>query len=139
METLVNNNVLRFHPLFISMSYEVTDYYAINPTDSIQKIVDRINSYTKEYRSLCAEYKFDWIHKLYNRSLTRDDSEFKLGDSLICVIQVFLNPGMALFETVLRGFDGNSRFEIVSEITRINLYGNQSHCIQYVLYFEDCF
>ena len=108
---------------------EVQDFYAIKPKVTIEKIVNRINSFTEKYRSKCAEYSFESIHKLYNRSLTRNDTEFKLGDSLIYILQLHVNPGRALFETALRSYNNSTRFEIIGDITRINLYGNQSHCL----------
>ena len=107
----------------------VTNFDVINPIDTIPMIVNRINSFTEDYRSKCAEYSIDSIKKLSLRTLSSTDTEYKLGDSHIYVIQLILNPGNALFETVLRSFDKNSRFEIIDKIIRINLYGNQSHCL----------
>ena len=118
---------------------EIDEFDVIRPDYTIPKVMAKIRLYTDELRDKCAEYEFHSIHKLFLRGMTRNDSEFKLGDSLIYIIQLFVNPGMALFETVLRGFDQNTRFEVINEITRINLYGNQSHCLNDKILNNYCF
>ena len=118
---------------------EINDFDVIKPDTTVYKIVDRINSFTKHLRNKCSEYVLKSIHKLYERSYSRTDSEYQLGDSKIFIVQIYVDPGEALFETVLRGFKDNTKFEIIGEITRINLYGKQADCLNDKLLNNYCF
>ena len=118
---------------------EIKDYDIIKPKQTIPKIVKKLISFTSGVRSKCAEYVFHSIHKLYERSISRTDETYNLGDSKIFIIQLYVNPGMALFETVLRSYPKENKFEIIGEITRINLYGKQPHCLNDKLLNSFCF
>ena len=118
---------------------EINDFDVIKPNTTVHKIVDRINSFTKHLRNKCSEYELKSIHKLYERSYSRTDAEYQLGDSKIFIVQNYIDPGEALFETVLRNFKNDTQFEIIGEITRINLYGKQADCLNDKLLNNYCF
>ena len=116
------------------------DYSVIKPNDTIPKIIKSINWYSRDYRIKCTEYKFAAIEKLYLRKLTRTLSEDELGDdSQLYIVQLYVNPGMALFETLIKGKDRNTKFDVFKEINRINIYGNQSHCISHKFIKNYCY
>ena len=118
---------------------EITDFELLQPRYTIPKIIKKIESFTESVRQKCAVYKLESIHKLYKRSFSRTDSEYQMGNSMILILQLYLKPGHALFEIVLRGYDNNTRFEVIGEITRINLYGKQAHCLNDKLLNNYCF
>jgi hypothetical protein len=66
------------------------------------------------------------------------DQNFKVFETKIYLTQVFLKPGKALFESTVKSF-GNKRIEVIGNISRINRYGNQSHCIQNSFLEKYCF
>ncbi len=71
----------------------------------------------------------DSIHAAYERSISKTgDENFVITGVKTYLIQVLLKPGKALFESTVKSFD-NNRYEIIGDISRINRYGNQSHCI----------
>ena len=112
----------------------VEDIQTIIPNQTIPKILKKINSYSEKFRSICAEYEFEAIKNIYMRNVSRTDKEDKLGNSQFYNVQMILKPGHALFEGMLRSYDNMSRFELISDLTRISLYGNQSHCF----HCDDC-
>ena len=83
------------------------------------------------FREKCIEYKFESIYKVYNRSNSRNDKKYSLGNSEFYLIQLYVNPGMALFETLIKRNATKHKidFKVISDITRINRYGEQSICI----------
>ena len=118
---------------------EIKDYDIIKPKQTIPKIMAKLHSFRFGLWSKCAKYVFHSIHKLYERSISRTDEEYNLGDSKIFIIQLYVNPGMALFETVLRSYLNETKFKIIGEIARINLYGVQPHCLNDKLLNNYCF
>ena len=118
---------------------EINDFDVIKPNTTVTKIVEKINSYTDHLRNKCSEFHFKSINKLYERIVSRTDTEYQLGDSSIFIIQIYVNPGEALFETVIRNFDNNTKTEVVGEMSRINLYGKQADCLKDKLLKNYCF
>ena len=101
--------------------------------DEITKIVDKINSYHEAYRGKCASYVFEKFLRVYQRI---SSGFFEYQEFLI---QVYLNPGMALFETVVRRYTKTNRFEVLDEISRINRYGQHSYCIDHKIVANYCY
>ena len=114
----------------------VLDYEVIHPNETIPKIVGTINSYSKVSRKKCVEYEFVKIKSLYNR--VNSGSGVSQGSSVF-LIQIYVNPGMALFDAILKGFDNNKMFRIADNVIRISKYGNQSHCISHKIIKNYCF
>ena len=104
----------------------VLDYEVIHPNETIPEILSTINFYSENYRKECVEYKFEKIHRIYNRVNQRYQGK---SDSKLYIIHVYVNPGMALFEMLVEGREGNTGFNVNIDFARINKYGNQSHCI----------
>jgi hypothetical protein len=92
-------------------------------------VVDTINSLTKSLRNDCVSFELDSIHAAYERSISKiGDNYFSITGVKTYLIQVLVKPGKALFESTVKSFY-NKRYEIIGDISRINRYGNQSHCI----------
>jgi hypothetical protein len=49
-----------------------------------------------------------------------------------------VKPGKALFESTVHKIGGKN-FEVIGDISRINKYGNQSHCIHNPFLEKYCF
>ena len=112
--------------------YEETpifDSSVIKASETVPKIVDKINEMTEKFRSKCTKFVFRAINAIYKRMNHLKTEKDDLGKSQSFIVQLYVSPGMALFETVIKRTDKKSGFEILGEITRINRYGNQSHCI----------
>ncbi|CAG2110461.1 unnamed protein product, partial [Medioppia subpectinata] len=118
----------------------VTDYRPFYMSGIIGQIVNKINSLTDSVREMCAKYEYESIARVYQRENARKDSEYSLGNTTYHIVQMFMNPGKALFETVIKGVNGTAaNMTIVGEISRINRYGNQSHCINDKILKNYCF
>jgi hypothetical protein len=61
------------------------------------------------------------------------DNNFGITGIKTYLIQVLVKPGKALFEFTLRSFD-NERYQIISHISTINRYGNQSSLLETYCY-----
>jgi predicted deacetylase len=104
-----------------------------------KKIVEKINSLTNYLRPKCSEFEFESIHAAYERLITSTgDENFKKLNVKTFLIQVIVKPGEGLFESTVKSFD-NKRFEVIGDISRINSYGNQSHCIHNSFLERYCF
>ncbi len=49
-----------------------------------------------------------------------------------------MKPGEAFFESTVQR-NGDKNFEVIGDISRINRYGNQSHCIHNSFLEKYCF
>ncbi|XP_054164693.1 uncharacterized protein LOC128962340 [Oppia nitens] len=108
----------------------VTDYQPFYRSGIIGQIVDHLNSLTDLYRYMCSTFKFHSVYRIYQRENSRNDSEYLLGQQVFYIIQLYVNPGMALFETVVKSLSTRSaNYTMIGKINRINRYGNQSDCI----------
>ena len=78
---------------------ELKDFEVIETNKTVPKIVEKINEKTAKVRNNCSEYEFQSIHKLYERVLNPTDNSKSIRTF---IIHVYLNPGKALFETIVR-------------------------------------
>jgi hypothetical protein len=106
------------------------------------KVVEKINSLTESVKSECVRFELDSIHAAYERihSNTSDsnfENIFTKGIKTY-LIQVYVKPGKAFFESTVKMFDENN-IEVIGDISRINKYGNQSHCIHNPFLEKYCF
>ena len=101
--------------------------------------MDKINEKTAKVRKNCSEYEFQSIHKLYERVLNPTETSNDIFKTIrTFIIHVYLNPGKALFETIVKLIN-KDKVEIKGEIARLNLYGNQSHCMNDKLLKNFCY
>jgi hypothetical protein len=115
----------------------ISDYRPFYTTGIIGQIVDKINNFTASVRQMCAPFVFESISRVYVRENTHRDSEYILGNSTFYMLQLYVRPGGALFETVVKVEDMN--MSITGDITRINRYGNQSYCMNDKILKNYCF
>ncbi len=103
------------------------------------KIVEKFNSLTEDQMEECASFEFDSIHAAYERNLSNTaDINFKTLDTKTYLIQVYVKPGKAFFESTVQQ-TGDKNFEVIGDISRINRYENQSHCIHNSFLEKYCF
>jgi hypothetical protein len=94
---------------------------------------------TESSREKCVKFEFDSIHAAYERNMSSSgDKNFKKLKTKTYLIQVYVKPGNAFFESTVKS-SGNKKFEVIGDISRINKYGNQSHCIQNSFLEKYCF
>jgi len=109
-------------------------------------VLESINKATKDYRNLCEKLTLDevkWSAKLVaQKSLlkfkTNKDTDGFLADLTadtkvindIYQVKLIANPSRAIYEaSVLYNFNENTFRVKLSDISRINQYGNQARCI----------
>ncbi|XP_054164704.1 uncharacterized protein LOC128962351 [Oppia nitens] len=109
----------------------VTDYQPFYRSGIIGQIVDHLNSLTNFYRYMCLKFTFHSVYRIYQRENSRNDSEYLFGQQVVkYIIQLYVNPGMALFETVVKSLSTRSaNYTMITKIYRINRYGNQSDSV----------
>jgi hypothetical protein len=109
---------------------KIDDLEAIKPI--AMKVVEKVNSLTNDSREKCVEFEFDSIHTAYERIYSNTSDEYfqqiLTKNIKTYSIKVVLKPGKAFFESTVRAFDNNN-YEVIGDISRINKYRNQSHCI----------
>jgi hypothetical protein len=94
------------------------------------KAVEKINSLTESFREICVEFEFDSIYAAYERNMSSSgDNNFKKLGTKTYLIQIYVKPGKAFFESTIKSFD-SKKFEVNGDISRINRYSNQSRCIK---------
>lgn len=108
--------------------------------------IDTINNYTYKYRDICAHLRVqnvEWVTKLkpneqlvkFNKNADIDGFVADLTantrvTSHIYQIKVLVVPGNSLFEASLTYYLKDDRLDLkLSDISRINKYGNQANCI----------
>ena len=109
-------------------------------------VIDTINKFTKDYRNICAELRIDevkWSAKLIpQKSLlhfkTNKDADGFLADlsantkvtNEMYQVKIITSPSNAIYESsVLYDFSENEFRVKLSDISRVNKYGDQARCI----------
>ncbi|XP_042205989.1 uncharacterized protein LOC121855184 isoform X2 [Homarus americanus] len=103
----------------------------------VQFVVKRLNQYLSLYPK-CVPLKLDKI--LRGRVGTATNSTIPQNhDSVTMIFNVAFvtNPGAAEFEGTVRY--QNKVYQLVSDVSRINQYGNQSHCINHSVHRKYCY
>ena len=117
-----------------------------NVIASAKAFVEHVNKLTKDKRELCEELSLHTINRAqknaphndllkFKRSKTNDGFEALLEDKMTATevfyqIQVTTKPSMALYEsTVKHSITWNKYTVNDKEISRVNLYGDQPHCV----------
>jgi hypothetical protein len=103
------------------------------------KIIEKVNCLTEDHRKECVSFEFDSIHAAYERNLSNSAGvNFKNLDTKTYLIQVYVKPGEVFFESTVQR-NGDKNFEVIEDISRINRYENQSHCIHNSFLEKYCF
>ncbi|XP_029343943.1 uncharacterized protein LOC103308741 isoform X1 [Acyrthosiphon pisum] len=84
-------------------------------------LMQYVNFELSAYNTLCANLT---LHEIYKASVEIDNYYTSVKDYIIQIITV---PGSAKFEATLRHHNDN--FEMMGSVSRLNLYGNQSVCM----------
>lgn len=109
-------------------------------------IVDRINAYTSVEREICYSLSLSsisWAGKLVphqtllqfkqNRDLDGFLADLSSKTNILrelYQLQITVLPGESIFEASLIYDSNNNQFHVnITDISRINVYGNQAHCI----------
>lgn len=123
----------------------------INKTDALAEqaanaIVNRINAYTSSEREICHSLSLSSIVWAGNLVPHQTLLQFKQNSDLdgfladlssttkitndLYQLQITVLPGESIFEASLMYNRTNDRFSVnITDISRINVYGNQAHCI----------
>lgn len=90
-------------------------------------VVDHVNAVTLSKRDLCSELKLGEVTSLMRK--TGVDEEDKHQSRYAIVLSVV--PSQAVFEAtvVQSNEDGSAELKLESEMSRVNMYGNQSYCV----------
>lgn len=102
-------------------------------------VVDRINYLLKDDAHRCARLTFDSTKRasLVKSNFVRDKAveEFSFrtfvytaGEDKRVLVAIKTLPNEGLFEATVQ-YDGESDMKLLGDISRINKYGNQSHCL----------
>lgn len=91
-----------------------------NVVEAAKVLMQYVNSKLSMY-TLCAYLTLYEIHKA-SVEMGKDNSSVKDYE-----IQVTTVPGFAKFEATLRQYNGN--FKMIGSVSRLNVYGNQSLCV----------
>lgn len=124
----------------------------VSPNDptskqAAQAVIDYINEYTKSFSSLCAELTLDKVIKaekhvpnpallqyLHNKDkdgFVADLSDKMESSEIIYEIQFQVFPSQGLYEASVKHKKLSSTFHVKeTEISRVNLYGDQPDCVQ---------
>ena len=117
-----------------------------NVIASAKAFVEYVNKLTKDKRDLCEELSLHTINRAeknaphndllkFRKSKTHDGFGALLEDKMTATevfyqVQVTTKPSMALFEsTVKHSITENTYTVNDKEISRVNLYGDQPHCV----------
>lgn len=109
-------------------------------------VVETINKFTKEYRSMCHELRIDevkWSAKLIPQKSLLHFKSNKDTDGFVAdlsahtkvtndmyQVKIVTNPSGAIYESsVLYDFSKNEFHAKLSDISRVNKYGEQARCI----------
>ena len=117
--------------------WESISIYDIIIQNAAQALVKKINEFTNEQRSLCYELhlsKLDYALKydkedFFNVLRNRKNVNVTMADQ-IYQIQVQVQPGDGIFEATVYHMVDMQIFVVLSEeLSRVNSYNLQSHCI----------
>jgi len=89
--------------------------------EAAKALMQYVNSELSTYNTLCT---FLTLHEIHKASVEMRKDNNSVKDYIIQVITV---PGYAIFEATLRHHNDN--FEMMGSVSRLNLYGNQSICM----------
>ncbi|XP_016658178.1 uncharacterized protein LOC100166395 isoform X1 [Acyrthosiphon pisum] len=93
----------------------------VNVVEAAKAFMQYVNFKLSTYNTLCTFLTLHEIHKA-SVEMRKDNNSVKDYE-----IQVTTVPGFAKFEATLRHYNGN--FKMVGSVSRLNLYGNQSICM----------
>lgn len=94
--------------------------------------LNHLNSVLKKYRHVCAKLH---LHSVVSSVQLLPRNEYILEH--IVVIQT--KPGTGKFEATIEQYNRNQTFVVVSDVDRLNRYGNQSRCVRNTLIKKLCF
>lgn len=111
-------------------------------------VIDTINSFTKQYRSLCETFNLTeimWVAKLkaanglvrFKGNIDADgyvgafsDNSLLKANNEIYQLKIVVRPGGAIYEaSVVHHILENNFKAKISDISRVNQYGSQAKCI----------
>ncbi|KAK2186220.1 hypothetical protein NP493_210g03014 [Ridgeia piscesae] len=99
-----------------------------------RRVVAFINRQLRQHRGRCSVLR---LANMTDALMTADR-----GASAKRIVRYLLTlrttPGGGLFEATVHHVVGEDSYEIMDEISRINRYGNQSHCIEYHRHKKFC-
>ena len=99
-----------------------------------RRVVAFINRQLRQYRGRCSVLR---LADMTDALMTADR-----GGAAKRIVRYLLTlrttPGGGLFEATVHHVIGEDSYEIMDEISRINRYGNQSHCIEYHRHKKFC-
>lgn len=113
---------------------------------AVYTVIDFINKFTNNYRKLCSLlslYEIKWSFKLspHNKSLPKNKSDYGIfanisegglpkRSTIIYQVQFITLPGNSVFEASVVNYLDTDQFSVkLTDISRINKYGDQANCI----------
>ena len=93
-----------------------------------RRVVDFINRKLLQYGSRCSTLR---LADMTDALMTVDRGATVSKRVVRYLLTLRTTPGDGLFEATVHHVVGENVYEIMGEISRINRYGNQSHCIDY--------
>ena len=119
-------------------TYEpIEDLSSMEPLS--QFIVSEANRLLLEENEKCFPLS---LTKTLSASEQRNSGEVVVKDLVEIkqyLLQIEVNPSKALFEATVNYNTNSMQMSLIGEISRINLYGNQSNCIQNRVLKKYCF
>jgi hypothetical protein len=99
--------------------------------------VKEINLLLKNNFHMCHELAFEKVISSYMRHISHE--KIKDGKNIkVILVQICVTPSNAIFEATIR-VKNNTKPVVVGDISLLNKYGNQSHCIQDLLLERYCY
>ena len=100
-----------------------------NVTSNISySMINELNSYLKN-STLCAQLSLDRVISVMKKTQHTSQKEtltYLYNDYLISLSAL---PSLAIFEATYRHYLLNNTYQLVGSISRLNMYGTQSHCV----------
>ncbi|XP_076347313.1 uncharacterized protein LOC143245166 [Tachypleus tridentatus] len=89
-------------------------------------LVDTLNDWLKDYSDKCAKLK---LEKILNARVSTNTNKYVFQGNVNYLVTVRTSPSEALFEGTVTLNKNTNNLTVVDDVSRINIYGNQSSCI----------
>lgn len=93
-------------------------------------VLNSLNQITEKFRSKCSLFEIEKIKSIQKIQIQNSDPIFRF--------EILMQPGDALFESMFR-FNSNAKNFEPTDLSRFNLYKNQSDCLSDKTYYGFCF
>ncbi|XP_013774311.1 uncharacterized protein LOC106459260 [Limulus polyphemus] len=89
-------------------------------------LVDTLNHWLKNYSDKCAKMK---LKKILDARVSTNKNKYVFQGNIEYLVTVITSPGEAVFEGTIKLNENTKNLTVVDDVSRINIYGNQSSCI----------